>query len=81
MFLFGTLLLSDFITDICLVVDTETSLAEEKKDERQRLCATIRFSIPLSQMWHISDVIRQMSHLMQSHPGKWRGSWGMVWSR
>lgn len=45
MFLFGTLLLSDFITDICLVVDTETSLAEEKKDERQRLCATIRFSI------------------------------------
>ena len=26
------------------VVDTETSLAEEKKDERGRLCATIRFS-------------------------------------
>ena len=25
-------------------MDTETSLAEEKKDERGRLCATIRFS-------------------------------------
>jgi len=33
---------ANIVVDVLSVVDTETSLAEEKKDERGRLCATIR---------------------------------------
>jgi len=33
---------ANIVVDVLSIVDTETSLAEEKKDERSRLCATIR---------------------------------------